>query len=175
MADFLAALKRTLAFEGTGYTCNPRDPGGETFSGIDKAEAVLYRYTGPMSQMPSDLVERIYRNGYWNTLQLDMLSPANQHLANHLFDCGVNMGCGQSARFIEKTLDQTFKTNLDCDGIIGHRVKDAIRYFVNPSNIINVVSTFCILRKARYDAIIQKNPTLECFRIGWYKRCDPLT
>ena len=102
MADFDVALKRTLEFEG-GYSNDPQDPGGETNFGITEREAVRQGYNGDMRTIPMSMVQFIYHTSYWNSMQCDRIN--DQQIANHLFDCGVNMGSGTAGRILQKALN----------------------------------------------------------------------
>ncbi|MEY2339774.1 glycosyl hydrolase 108 family protein, partial [Acinetobacter baumannii] len=67
---FQTALKRVLQHEG-GYINHPSDPGGETNYGITKSVARQYGYKGSMKDIPMDIVEKIYKNQYWNAMSCD--------------------------------------------------------------------------------------------------------
>jgi lysozyme family protein len=67
---FQDALKRVLKHEG-GYIDHPSDPGGETNFGITKAVARNYGYSGSMRNIPADIVEKIYKNQYWDAMSCD--------------------------------------------------------------------------------------------------------
>ena len=67
---FQEALKRVLQHEG-GYVNHPSDPGGETNYGITKSVARQYGFKGSMKVIPMDIVEKIYKDQYWNAMSCD--------------------------------------------------------------------------------------------------------
>jgi lysozyme family protein len=93
--NYAACLAETLRHEG-GYFNHPKDPGGETMYGIIKTVARANGYTGPMKQIPMDLVKRIYREDYWKKVRGDSL-PEGVDLA--VFDFGVNSGPSRANRY----------------------------------------------------------------------------
>lgn len=81
---FQDALKRVLQHEG-GYVDHPSDPGGETNFGITKAVARNYGYSGSMRNIPADVVEKIYKNQYWDAMSCDNFPIAAMQQKNRDF------------------------------------------------------------------------------------------
>ena len=87
MASFLAAVTKTLRYEG-GLADNPVDPGGLTNFGISirshpEMTPEQIRILTPIG------ATLIYRQQYWNDLYDEVKSQA---LVNSLFDFGVTSG-----------------------------------------------------------------------------------
>ena len=115
MADFTKALTKILKNEG-GYVHDPNDRGGETYKGISrKYHSTNYMWTlidrykdecgGINNKFKQKLaadkqitaeVEKIYKNGYWNPFNLDVIR--NQKVAEQIFDDAVNRGVGAACK-----------------------------------------------------------------------------
>lgn len=107
--SFSVALERVLKHEG-GYVNDPSDPGGETNYGITVAVARANGYQGPMKIIPISLVQKIYKQSYWDACQCDSLPPS---VAYQVFDSAVNQGVRQSSKFLQRAL------KIGDDGVIG--------------------------------------------------------
>lgn len=89
--NFVPSLKVTLAYEG-GYVNHPKDPGGHTNKGVTLATLRRYKPGATVADLKAisdDLLQRIYRAGYWDEVNGDRLA-AGVDLAT--FDYGVNSG-----------------------------------------------------------------------------------
>lgn len=114
---FQDALKRVLQHEG-GYVNHPSDPGGETNYGITKATAQNYGYKGSMKTIPMDVVERIYKNRFWDALGCDNYPYS---FSFQFFDAGVNHGLNNARKILQRAL------GVKDDGIIGAITLNEIR------------------------------------------------
>ncbi|WEI18189.1 glycosyl hydrolase 108 family protein [Acinetobacter proteolyticus] len=114
---FQDALKRVLQHEG-GYVNHPSDPGGETNYGITKATAQNYGYKGSMKNIPMDMVERIYKNQFWDALSCDSFPYS---FAFQYFDAGVNHGLVNARKILQRAL------GVKDDGIVGVITLNEIR------------------------------------------------
>ena len=114
---FQDALKRVLQHEG-GYVDHPSDPGGETNFGITKAVARNYGYSGSMRNIPADVVEKIYKNQYWDAMSCDNFPFA---VAFQLFDAAVNHGLPNARKILQRAV------GVKDDGIIGAITLNEIR------------------------------------------------
>jgi hypothetical protein len=114
---FQDALKRVLQHEG-GYVNHPSDPGGETNYGITKATAQNYGYKGSMKNIPMDMVERIYKNQFWDALSCDSFPYS---FAFQYFDAGVNHGLINARKILQRAL------GVKDDGIVGAITLNEIR------------------------------------------------
>ena len=114
---FQTALKRVLQHEG-GYVNHPSDPGGETNYGITKSVARQYGFKGSMKDIPMSIVEKIYKDQYWDAMSCDNFEFA---IAFHMFDAAVNHGLINARKLIQRAV------NVKDDGIIGSISLAAIR------------------------------------------------
>lgn len=167
MADFKKALKRTLKFEG-GYVSDPDDPGGSTCYGITQATARKYGYNDNMRNIPMDLVEKIYKIGYWNPNKLEEIS--NQLIAENIFDAAVNCGVKTAAIFLQKTLNELSNNQLQVDGEIGSKTLNLLFELINKYKEQKIVDIYIEYREKYYDNICEKNKKLLKYRKGWHNR-----
>jgi lysozyme family protein len=122
MSDkFESALKIILEYEG-GNDNDPHDPGGRTSRGIIQREYNLWcrRYNEPIQSVwlaTDDQIEMIYRENYWDPLMCDDM-PAGVDLV--LFDSGVNSGCSQAIKWLQRSL------NVVDDGVLGPHTFTAV-------------------------------------------------
>lgn len=107
--DFEKALSIVLKHEG-GYANHPADPGGETMYGITKRVAMEHGYSGPMRQIPMQLVQDIYHRSYWLAGKCDQLPPELRLIH---FDSCVNSGVGRAAKWLQGAV------GASQDGVIG--------------------------------------------------------
>lgn len=115
MADFKIAFKRTGGFEG-GWVNDPNDSGKETAFGISrryhptwagwrivdeqKQKANFPRNLSQRKHELDPLIERFYRENFWNPIWGDKIRI--QEVANTVYDFGVNAGVSKSIRINEK-------------------------------------------------------------------------
>lgn len=162
---FAWSLARVLDFEG-GYTDDPFDPGGPTNKGItlaDYARAVgevvladsVGRLKAGLRAIPDDLLERIYRERYWQPASCARLPRALSHLH---FDCAVNQGVGGAIRMLQKALD------VDVDGEIGPLTLAA----AEARPIAASLERYAAIRRQRYRQLHH----FWRFGRGWLARVD---
>lgn len=150
--NFKTALQRVLKHEG-GYVNHPSDPGGETNFGITKNTARKFGYTGSMRNIPTDVVERIYKSMYWDAMSCDSFDFS---FAFHFFDAGVNHGLGNARRILQRAI------GVVDDGIIGKITLAA----VNKHRPHQLIALFNAERIAFYTRI----STFPTFGRGWMNR-----
>lgn len=168
MADFNIALKKTLVNEG-GYSNNPNDLGGETNFGITKQTAIDNGYTGDMKDIPMNVVEKIYKEEYWDKMNLDNCD--SQSIADMLFDCCVLFGVGIISIMLQKILNESIVEKLIVDGIIEDKTIIALNMVshYNPANIIMFLRRDLI---SYCEKIVKNNPTQKEFLQGWLNRIN---
>lgn len=149
---FQTALKRVLQHEG-GYVNHPSDPGGETNYGITKSVARQYGFKGSMKDIPMSIVEKIYKDQYWDAMSCDNFEFA---IAFHMFDAAVNHGLINARKLVQRAV------NVKDDGIIGSISLAAIRK--TPQLLF--VNSFMAERISFYTKI----STFPTFGRGWMNR-----
>lgn len=169
--NFKIALRETLNHEG-GYTNDAYDSGGKTNYGITIGVARQNGYNGDMKDIDMETVERIYKKCYWTPLKLDKLE--SQKVANKVFDIGVNMGIGTSAKILQKTINilnknQKKEKNITVDGNIGRKSISALNKLL-PHEEKYVLLILSAYQAKKYIEICEKTETQERFIRGWIKR-----
>lgn len=154
--NFEIALHALLKHEG-GFVNDPRDPGGMTNLGVTKR--VWEEFVGrdvdesEMRALTPKAVAPLYKKRYWDSVHGDDL-PSGVDLC--VFDCAVNSGPGQSARFLQRAV------GVDPDGSIGPRTLVAVQA-ADPHDIID---KFTMIR----EAFLKGLPTFVHFGKGWLVR-----
>ncbi|ATR86802.1 UNVERIFIED_CONTAM: glycoside hydrolase family 108 protein [Acinetobacter baumannii] len=149
---FQTALKRVLQHEG-GYVNHPSDPGGETNYGITKSVARQYGYKGSMKDIPMDIVEKIYKNQYWDAMSCDSFPFS---VGFQLFDAAVNHGQLNARKLLQRAV------GVKDDGIVGSLTLAAVRK--QPQ--FALISLFNSKRIEFYTKI----STFNAFGKGWMAR-----
>lgn len=178
MAQFNPAFNITMHYEG-GYASNQADSGGQTYRGIARnynkhwaGWPIIDAYIRDHGVSKIDaglstnvklqeLVRAFYVTNYWDVNQLSLIN--DQQLANVVFDTGVNMGTGRAAKYLQTA------AGVAIDGIIGKGTLSAI----NNGDAVDIYNKFNALRKAKYDAIIDNNPSQKQFYASWMSRIKP--
>jgi lysozyme family protein len=162
VGDFPKALLRILVYEG-GKVDNPKDPGGRTNKGITQGTYNAYRRQ--IGKAPQDVylisdaeVATIYQLRYWNVMACDSL-PAGLDLA--VMDGGVNSGCGQSGKWLQHALGDTFTGTVD--GLMGPKTIQAIEDY---GDVEKLIGAYCSRRLATLHSL----KTWKTFGPGWSAR-----
>lgn len=193
MADFDIAYDETSLREG-GYVNDPVDKGGETHRGvarkfhpdwpgwkiIDKIKQERpedYKSVINNNEELIRLAKELYRQKYWTPIRGDELP--NQHIANQVFDTGVNQGVARSVRYLQQGLNllnrnQTNYKDIEIDGKLGQQTLDSINAFLKleagePDYLLKLHN---LLQAAFYVEIMKRDPTQERFARGWLNRVD---
>ena len=156
MADFTAAIVKTLAHEGGDTLTNDaHDHGGTTKFGISqKAYPQL-----DIANLSEDQAKDIYRRDYWNRIHGDDIR--SQIVAETIFDACVNMGVAGGSRLAQKTL-----VIEPADGIIGRQSLAAI----NAANEDLFIAKFALAKIQRYAEICQADSSQKKYLLGWLNR-----
>lgn len=161
MAEFSPALDFTLPHEG-GFSNHPADKGGATNYGITEATARRNGYTGDMRNLPLELAASIYENEYWPGLEQVM----NQAVASKIFDLRVNFGVAGGNRIAQTAANVLVDPPTAIDGRWGPDTVETINT-ADPAALLDELATAAA---ARYQAIVESNPSQETFLRGWMKR-----
>lgn len=149
---FQTALKRVLQHEG-GYVNHPSDPGGETNYGITKSVARQYGYKGSMKDIPMDIVEKIYKNQYWDAMSCDSFPFS---VGFQLFDAAVNHGLLNAGKLLQRAV------GVKDDGIVGPLTLAE----VHKTPQLTLITLFNSKRLEFYSKI----STVKVFGGGWMVR-----
>lgn len=176
MAVFEQAISRTLQWEG-GYSCDPRDPGGETLFGIARRrhpEWTGWQRVDDLKQgFPDEphalagvlsaddelhrLAKQFYHDNFW-----DYDAIESQAVANKVFDTGVNVGKAEAVQFLQRSV------GTPVDGKFGPQTLEA----TNKANSAQLVEKLRAEQLAYYKALIQHNSSLQRFWNGWHRRAE---
>ena len=156
MADFNAAIGKTLAHEGGAkFTDDPSDRGGATKYGISQR---AYPDLGIRS-LTEQQARDIYKRDYWDRVRADDI--ASQAVAASIFDTAVNMGARTASR-----LAQVSAGVEPADGIIGSQSLKTI----NAADESLFLSRYTIAKIARYTYICNKDRSQKKYLLGWLNR-----
>lgn len=161
MAEFGPALEFLLPHEG-GYSNNPADKGGATNYGITEATARRHGYQGDMRALPVETAANIYAAEYWPGLE----QVANQAVASKIFDLRVNFGVAGGNRLAQEAANMLVDPPTAVDGRWGPDTVLTINT-ADPGDMLNELAT---VAAARYQAIVERDPSQETFLRGWMKR-----
>ena len=159
-------LKFTLKSEG-GYSNDPDDPGKATNKGITQKTYDDYRVdykqlpVNDVKDITDAEVSEIYHELYWSIANCEMLSTP---IAEVVFDTAVNCGVVTAKKMLQRAVGVTD------DGSIG---KYTLAH-ITDKNALMVADLVLDQRRDYYDKIMLKNPKLEKYRKGWFKRIDEL-
>ncbi len=157
MANFDIAIAQVLIEEGgKKYTNNKKDKGGETKYGISKT---AYPHLD-IKNLTEDQAKSIYKLNYWDKIKGDLI--LSQKVANCIFDCATNMGFTKAIKFAQEA------ARCKIDGLIGPQTLA----YINSRDPDKLMAEYTKLRKAKYNLIVQLDPTQECFLNGWLMRAE---
>ena len=150
------ALAALLKHEG-GFVDNPHDPGGMTNLGVTRKtwEAFVGREVteDEMRELTPQAVAPLYKQRYWDAVHGDTL-PSGVDLC--VFDCCVNSGPKQSARFLQRAVGAV------PDGQIGPATLAAVA----AADPHDVIEKFTQIR----ESFLRDLPTFIYFGKGWLIR-----
>lgn len=169
MANYMTAVEHTLANEG-GFSNHPNDSGGATKYGITEAVAKEWGYEGEMKDLSLGIAKAIYKDKYWNKLNLDKVN--NQVVAEIAFDMAVNMGIGTAGKYLQEAYNFTTKENIKVDGVVGSKSLKAVNYINGKKNVELMVLSLMALAGEHYMELCRKNEAYEIFLLGWLRRAQ---
>jgi len=146
--SFTKAMIRVRRSEG-GYVNDPDDAGGETYCGISrkffpkwegwKIIDVIKKHKGGRLKInykiPREDLKRLigifYYKYFWKPLKCTKIT--NPILAEHLFDCGINLGKKSAVKFFQECCNDLplHMPLLIVDGLIGPKTISSINKINN--------------------------------------------
>lgn len=193
MADFDIAYGETELREG-GYVNDPVDRGGETHRGVARRFHPDWPGWATIDQIkldhPDDFQDRInendklaelakelYQKKYWAPIRGDEIP--DQHIANQVFDTGVNQGVARSVRYLQEGLnllnrDQKNYADIKIDGKLGDQTLATLGEFLmleknQPDYLLKILN---LMQASFYIDIMRRDSTQERFARGWLNRVD---
>lgn len=162
MAEFATSYQFILGQEG-GYAEDPTPSN----HGITEQTAAQYGYTDDMHDIPLDLVQQIYQDGYWNSWSMDEIT--SQGVATAIFSILVNMGPGNAAGVVQRAMATLGWTGAQ-DGQWG----PATRAGVNALDPVALCQAISDSAAAYYTNLATKNPADAGYLDGWLNRASQL-
>ena len=180
MADFKVAYDITSKFEG-GYSFDKDDFGGETYKGISRKyhPSWLGWKIVDSNDMGDPNLQKLvllfYKSNFWDPNLLTEFP--SQHIANEMFDTGVNIGVKTAAMFLQKALNVLNKngklySDMIVDGIIGDQTMISLKWLVKNVGDKELYKVLNIFQGAHYVNVMMKHPVQEKFAYGWLKRVE---
>lgn len=187
MADFKAALKRSLKEEGV-LSNDKVDKGGITKYGIslrflqsiglDKRDldknGITYEYLGDINHdgvvdskdilaLTVDNAEKLYKLFFWDAVLGDKIY--SQVIAEQVFDIAINSGPHKAATLLQQALCSIgFKVTVD--GAIGNQTLSTLSNVI-PQLVNNKIVEY---RLVNYDNIVTNDASQIRFLAGWKTR-----
>ena len=153
---FSQAIGIVLKHEGYDKITNDKDDlGGLTKYGI----SIRAFPDVDVKNLSEDEAKEIYKKHFWDASKTERLK---EELRLDYFDMCVNMGQGNAVKVLQKAINNFPGKKISVDGRIG-------RMTIEASNRISV-NRLRSFRVLYYAKLVEKNPTLEKFWYGWYKR-----
>ncbi|MBV7256617.1 hypothetical protein KCG44_07445 [Pacificimonas sp. WHA3] len=167
-------LDELIEREG-GFVAHPDDRGGPTKYGITRQTARAHGYEGAMADFPRALALEIYTQRYWEGPRFHEVAKIAPHVAEELFDTGVNMGPATATLFLQRALNALNRKGRDwADVDLTRRVDDATRgalsAFLRKRGTRGetvLVRALDALQGARYIELAEGRPANESFVYGW--------
>ena len=164
-----------LEREGSDYTNDPHDSGGETRWGITSRTARSYGYDGPMQDLDRETAFTIYEKIYWHSVRGDDLAAVSEPLAEEVADTAVNCGVTTAVKFLQRSLNALNKrgelyADVEVDGIMGSATLAAVRAYrhTRPEMAV-LVRTLDCLQGAHYVELSERREKDERFLYGWMR------
>jgi lysozyme family protein len=115
-----------------------------------------------MRDLPKETAAAIYANEYWPGLD----QIINQAVASKIFDLRVNFGVSGGNRIAQQAANVLVDPPTSVDGRWGPDTVDTINA-ADPSAMLDELATAAA---ARYQAIVDADPSQETFLRGWMRR-----
>ena len=176
MASFYRAIEHILEHEG-GFVNDPNDPGGATKYGVSlryllKRGDMLGDFDGDgdididdIQGMTVPMAKEVYRSGFWDPNRFGEIK--SQLLATKIFDMAVNMGSKQAWKLAQGAASEHGCTLL-IDGIVGPQTIKCMNDI--EKHDYDVIMTLRLVQKKFYEGIMVRNPKLQKFALGWFRR-----
>jgi len=173
--SFRSAFEDTVGLEG-GFGKDPDDSGNWTGGkiGVGILKGTKYGISAAaypdldIENLTIEQAHALYKRDYWDVLKLD--SIPNERVQEELFDTGVNMGIGASAKILQRSINFLEMGNpLDEDGAIGPKTIEKAVYWCNkdPEALYRALNGFQFIR---YYEIAVVGSVKEKYARGWMKR-----
>lgn len=163
VSAFNLALAKVFEYEG-GLVDDPDDPGALTKFGISKR----VHDEVDIEALTKESAAEIYREEYWEAINLDELAEQYPFVAVELFEQAVNLGPPTAILNAQKAVNYLGK-NIEVDGVMGPYTLGALKAvaYNDGESLLKVLNA---LQFKRYLEIVDHNPTLKKYARGWLRR-----
>jgi lysozyme family protein len=169
-----AYIDHLIKVEG-GYVNHKNDKGGETCWGITVEVARAFGYQGRMQDLSQATAKEIYLERYWIQPGFDKVNAIAPHVAQELFDTGVNMGTGTASKFLQRALNVLNNQGRDfpeieADGALGKMTLHCLAEFLKRRGAPGSTVLWRMLNSqqgVRYIELSEKTRTQDDFQFGW--------
>jgi len=166
------AIAKLIRREG-GYVNDKKDSGGETKYGITLVTARGFGYLSNMQDLPVEIAMEIYSIKYWDKMRLDSVCLiAGSHIAEELFDTGVNLGTKRASKFLQRSLNVLTKSpSINVDGFIGNATIEKLSEYVGHrgrGGETVLLRMLNCLQGAFYVKLAEKRAKDKKFIFGWF-------
>lgn len=154
----LAAIARTLRFEGEDRTNYAEDYGGDTKWGISKR----WHPEVDLDTLTREDAMAVLEASYWTPLGLDRFCP---DVAAKIFDCAVLCGPSMAVRFLQRAIRAC---GLDCeeDGCLGPHTLAACLGIPSREILPSMRSEVA----GYHRETVARDPAQSMFLQGWLRR-----
>lgn len=191
MAKFEIAWGEAEINEG-GYVNDSLDQGGETYRGITRrfhpdwagwrliethktASPANFTQRLDNDKQLYQLVLKVYRHSYWKPIR--GADIPNQHIANKVFDTGINQGVTRSIRYLQDSLNLLNRNeksygDIEVDGKMGDTTLATLDQFLRleEGHPDYLLKSMAIMQGTFYIEIMHRKPSQRRFARGWLNR-----
>ena len=153
MSDPRISIALTIQNEG-GYVDSPLDPGGATKYGVEQRDLPNI----PIQTLTVEQATEYYLTNYVKPLYAQI---NDQSILNKLIDCGVLFGVGEAVEQLQGVLAVTI------DGQFGPMTLQAVNTAAG-----RLLASYKTAMLRRATAIVNANPALGLFLLGWTRRIN---
>ena len=176
-ADLDKALVVIFGHEG-GLQCDKNDPGNWTSGRVGVGRKGCTKFGIATNTYPNEDIRNmtkaraayLYRRDFWNPLMLDGLK--SQGVATEILDTAVNCGRGTAANMVVKACNYLHPLSpFAVNGKMSMQVINFINvYTTKRSDRVVFWKVLNVLQGQRYLQIAERNPRMQRYLTGWFKR-----
>lgn len=190
MTNFEIANKFTSKWE-RGYVNHKNDPGGATYNGVSlrfiKQTGIDINGDGVINiddiltlykNQDQKKVDEIFFKAFWRDAKLDNFVTCLP-VQVVVYDCNVNTGRGQSAKFLQRAINILGRNSISVDGVIGPQTMTAFFAIVDNGQCDQLAHVALNERITFHKTLASKSPYSDGrdyrpFLKGWLNRCNDL-
>jgi lysozyme family protein len=188
-SSFEKALEAVSIAEG-GYSNRASDSGGETYRGVARNFHPTWPGWHIVDQCRSfegfpavldtvaelrPMVVQFYKEEFWDTWNGDAIASISFAVANEIFESGVNVGYGKSARWFQRACNllnygQNLFPDLVVDGALGGKSRAALQVLTERGEDTDVVKLLNLFQGRHYITLTERKKSQEDFIRGWVRQ-----